>query len=98
MNEYLDWEVAKRAKSEGFKKLDLGAGVENLSIYKAKFDPVLEPYCIVERTDTLWEMGLRVKQTLRWRAKRESSGSKARPAIAEAAGAGANAEPKKPKK
>jgi hypothetical protein len=23
--EYLDWEIVKRAKSEGFKKLDLGA-------------------------------------------------------------------------
>jgi hypothetical protein len=53
VHEYLQWEVMKRAKSEGFTKLDLGGGVENLSRFKSKFDPVLEPYCIVERTDTL---------------------------------------------
>jgi hypothetical protein len=98
VNEYLDWEVAKRAKSEGFKKLDLGGGPANLSTYKAKFDPVLEPYCIVEKKDTMWKIGLRVRQILRWGANSQSSSSRARPASAEAAGAGANAEPKKPKK
>jgi lipid II:glycine glycyltransferase (peptidoglycan interpeptide bridge formation enzyme) len=53
VHEYIQWEVAQRAKSEGFKKLDLGGGVENLSRFKSKFDPVLEPYCIVEKRDTL---------------------------------------------
>ena len=91
VNEYLDWEVVKRAKSEGFKKLDLGGGASNLSIYKAKFDPVLEPYWILEKADTLYKIGLRVMRILRWRGKRESSSSQAQPVSAEAAGAGANA-------
>ena len=53
VNEYIIWEVAKRAKSEGFKKLDLGGGDENLSRYKSKFNPILEPYCTLEKRDTL---------------------------------------------
>jgi len=53
VNEYLVWEVVRRAKSEGFKKLDLGEGDARVSPYKAKFDPVLEPFCFVERIDTL---------------------------------------------
>ena len=53
VHEYIQWEVAQQAKSEGFKKLDLGGGVENLSRFKSKFDPVLESYCIVERRDKL---------------------------------------------
>jgi hypothetical protein len=98
VNEYLDWQVAKRAKSEGFKKLDLGGGPANLSTYKAKFDPVLEPYCIVERMDATWKIGLRAKQILRRGANGRSRSSRALPASAEAAGAGTNAEPRKPKK
>ena len=97
VNEYLVWEIVKLAKSEGFKKLDLGE--PGPSRYKAKFDPVLEPFCYVSKPDTLAKIvnvaypkltgsRLRVKQILRWRAKRESSSSRERPASAEAAGAG----------
>ncbi len=39
VNEYLIWEIVKRAKSEGFKKLDLGSSDEGLSMFKSKFDP-----------------------------------------------------------
>jgi CelD/BcsL family acetyltransferase involved in cellulose biosynthesis len=53
VTDYLIWELVKRAKSEGFKKLDLGPSDARLARYKAKFDPVLEPYCLVEKTDTL---------------------------------------------
>jgi len=53
VNEYLVWEVAKRAKSEGFKKLDLGPSDAGPSQYKSKFDPVLEPYWSLNKTDTL---------------------------------------------
>ncbi|MGZ4894166.1 MAG: GNAT family N-acetyltransferase, partial [Halobacteriota archaeon] len=53
VNDYLVWEFIKQAKSEGFKKLDLGALDERLSRYKAKFDPVLEPFCYVGKSDTL---------------------------------------------
>jgi hypothetical protein len=53
VNEYLDWEVTKRAKSEGFKKLDLGPSDAGPSQYKSKFNPVLELYWTVEKTDTL---------------------------------------------
>ena len=53
VNEYLDWEVVKRAKSEGFKKLDLGPSDAGPSQYKAKFNPALEPYWTLEKTDTL---------------------------------------------
>jgi hypothetical protein len=63
-NDYLTWEVVQRAKSEGFKKLDLGGGVESLARYKAKFDPVLEPFCLVERTDTLGKIVFFVSKNL----------------------------------
>jgi lipid II:glycine glycyltransferase (peptidoglycan interpeptide bridge formation enzyme) len=53
VNEYLVWEVVKRAKSEGFKKLDLGPSDAGPAQYKSKFDPVLEPYWTLEKTDTL---------------------------------------------
>jgi hypothetical protein len=56
VTDYLIWEVIKRAKSDGFKKLDLGESDERLSKYKAKFDPVLEPFCFVERVDALGKM------------------------------------------
>ena len=39
VNEYLIWEVVKRAKSEGFKKLDLGVSDAGPARYKSKFDP-----------------------------------------------------------
>ncbi|MGZ8874519.1 MAG: GNAT family N-acetyltransferase [Halobacteriota archaeon] len=51
--DYLIWEFVKQAKSEGFKKLDLTSGDARLNRYKAKFDPVLEPLCFVEKTDRL---------------------------------------------
>jgi hypothetical protein len=53
VTDYLIWELVKRAKSDGFKKLDLGETDSRLSRYKAKFDPVLEPFCYVWKTDTL---------------------------------------------
>ena len=76
--DYLIWEIIKRAKSEGFKKLDLGD--PGPSRYKSKFDPVLEPVCYVTKTDTLAKIAsftipklagsrLRVRRILRWRAK-----------------------------
>ena len=51
VNEYLVWEVVRRAKLEGFKKLDLGD--PGPARFKSKFDPVLEPFCYIRRTDTL---------------------------------------------
>jgi hypothetical protein len=51
VNDYLLWEVVKRAKSEGFKKLDLCEPDARLSRYKSKFNPVLEPFCFVDRID-----------------------------------------------
>jgi Acetyltransferase (GNAT) domain len=65
VNEYLDWEVAKRAKSEGFKKLDLGSSDEGPDRYKAKFDPLLEPFWTLEKTDALYRIGLRAMRSLR---------------------------------
>ena len=53
VNEYLDWEVIKRAKSEGFKKLDLGVSDAGPARYKSKFNPVLEPFLTLTKTDTL---------------------------------------------
>jgi hypothetical protein len=106
-NEFLIWQVIQHAKSEGFKKLDLGAPNERISEFKSKFDPVLEPYCYVEKSDALGKIArfayprlaysrLRVKQIVLRRSKHESSSSRARPAITEAVNAGANAEPTKP--
>jgi lipid II:glycine glycyltransferase (peptidoglycan interpeptide bridge formation enzyme) len=74
VHEYIQWAVAQRAKSEGFKKLDLGGGVENLSRFKSKFDPVLEPYCIVERMDTLGKTVNFAWKKLSW-AKKLASGA-----------------------
>jgi len=51
VTDYLVWEVIQRAKSAGFKKLDLGEVDAPLSRYKSKFDPVLEPFCYVDRFD-----------------------------------------------
>ena len=85
VNEYLDWEIVRLAKSEGFMKLDMCE--PGPSRYKSKFDPVLEPFCYVSKTDVLAKMAnvaypklvrsrRGVKQILRRRAKRESSSSK----------------------
>jgi CelD/BcsL family acetyltransferase involved in cellulose biosynthesis len=65
VTEYLTWEIVKRAKSEGFKKLDLGSTDEGPDRYKAKFDPVLEPFWTLEKTDTLYRIGLRAMRGLR---------------------------------
>jgi hypothetical protein len=79
-NEFLIWEIIQHAKSEGFKKLDLiGAWPQRLSRFKSKFDPVLEPYCDVEKTDALGEIAkfvskLRGKHILPRRSGRESNG------------------------
>jgi Acetyltransferase (GNAT) domain len=51
--EHLNWEVVKRAKSEGFKKLDLGVSDAGPARYKSKFNPVLEPFWTLNKTDTL---------------------------------------------
>jgi lipid II:glycine glycyltransferase (peptidoglycan interpeptide bridge formation enzyme) len=53
VNEYLVWEIVRRAKSEGFKKLDLGVSDAGLSQFKSKFDPVLEPFWTLKKPDTL---------------------------------------------
>jgi hypothetical protein len=83
VNDYLQWEIVRRAKSEGFKKLDLfGAPTQRISRFKSKFDPVLEPFCYVEKTDALGKIAtfagstlagsrLRVRQILRRRGGRE---------------------------
>jgi hypothetical protein len=57
VNDYLIWEVVRRAKSEGFKKLDLGLSDRRLFRYKSKFDPVLEPCYDVEKRDTRGKIG-----------------------------------------
>jgi lipid II:glycine glycyltransferase (peptidoglycan interpeptide bridge formation enzyme) len=56
VQEYLMWEVAKRAKSEGFKKLDLGSNDARFDRFKAKFDPALEPFLTLTKTDTLFKI------------------------------------------
>jgi len=69
VTDYLIWEVIRRAKSEGFKKLDLGEGDARVSPYKVKFDPVLEPFCFVERIDTLVKTLNFAWKTLGWAKK-----------------------------
>jgi lipid II:glycine glycyltransferase (peptidoglycan interpeptide bridge formation enzyme) len=65
VTEYLTWEIVKRAKSEGFKKLDLGSSDDGPDRYKSKFDPVLEPFWTLEKTDTLYRIGQRAMRSLR---------------------------------
>jgi len=109
VNDYLIWEVVKRAKAEGFKTLDLGTSHERLSRFKSKFNPELEPYCIVEKYDALGKIArftypklvgasLRVKQILLRRGNHESDSFGARPATAKAIDAGATQPPTKPEK
>jgi hypothetical protein len=72
VNEYLYWEIIQRAKSDGFKKLDMGTSNERLSPFKSKFNPVLEPYCYVEKSDALGKIAKFADQKLaglRWRVK-----------------------------
>jgi hypothetical protein len=85
-NEFLTWEVIQHAKSKGFKMLDMIGATwpPRLSRFKSKFDPVLEPYYYVEKTDALGKIAnfagsklagsrLRVKQILPRRSRRESN-------------------------
>jgi hypothetical protein len=65
VNEYLVWEIVRRAKSEGFKKLDLGEDDNRLFRYKTKFDPVLDPFWTLDKADTLYNSGRRVMRILR---------------------------------
>jgi hypothetical protein len=65
VTEYLTWEIVKRAKSEGFKKLDLGSSDDGPDRYKSKFDPVLEPFWTLEKTDTLYRIGRGAMRGLR---------------------------------
>jgi len=74
VNDYLIWEIVQRAKSEGFKKLDLGESDARISPYKAKFDPVLEPFCFVERANTRGKPVYFAYQKLSW-AKKLVSGA-----------------------
>ena len=74
VNDYFLWEIVQRAKSEGFKKLDLGEPDARHSPDKAKFDPVLEPFCFVERTNTKGKPVYSAYQKLSW-AKKLVSGA-----------------------
>jgi len=74
VNDYLTWEIVKLAKSEGFKKLDLGEADARLHQYKVKFDPVLEPCCYIERIDRLGKTVYFAYQKLSW-AKKLISGA-----------------------
>jgi hypothetical protein len=82
-NEFLVWEVIQHAKSKGFKKLDMiGAWPQTLSSFKSKFDPMLEPYCYVDKADALGKIALFVdsklgeKQVLLRPRVRESNGAR----------------------
>jgi hypothetical protein len=74
VNEYITWEFIKRAESEGFAKLELGPINPQLSRYKSKFDPVLEPLCFVERIDRLGKT-VNFAQKMRSRAWKLVSGA-----------------------
>ena len=62
--EHLNWEVVKRAKSEGFKKLDLGVSDAGPARYKSKFNPVLEPFLTLTKTDTLHKIHFAYKKLM----------------------------------
>ena len=71
---YLIWEVIQQAKSKGFRKLDLYEPDERHSPYKSKFNPVLEPFCFVERANTRGKPVYFAYQKLSW-AKKLISGA-----------------------
>jgi hypothetical protein len=83
VQEYLIWEIVRRAKSDGFKKLDLfGAPNKHISDFKSKFSPIIEPFCYVEKTDKLGKIvkfagsKLGEKQILRRRSGCASNGAR----------------------
>lgn len=54
-NEYFYWEMIKMAKSEGYKRHEnYGATSPRLNLFKAKFNPALEPCFYVEKKDGLY--------------------------------------------
>jgi hypothetical protein len=69
VRDYLLWEIVQQAKLEGFKKLDLGEPDARISLSKAKFDPVLEPFCFVERANTRGKPVYFAYQKLSWAKK-----------------------------
>lgn len=53
INEYRTWELIKQAKNAGYKRLDLGGGPKNLSMFKSKFNPTLEMYFTIDKKDNI---------------------------------------------
>ena len=64
VNEYLIWEIVQRAKSEGFNKLDLGVSDAGPARYKSKFNPILEPFWDLKKTDTLHKIYFAYKKLM----------------------------------
>ncbi|MFA7199062.1 MAG: GNAT family N-acetyltransferase [Methanoculleus sp.] len=53
-NEYLQWLLIQRAKSEGYRVFEnMGANNPDLAFFKAKFNPDLQMYFEIEEKDTL---------------------------------------------
>lgn len=52
-NEYITWELIKKAKDAGYRKAEWGGGPKNISRFKSKFDPILETYITIQKKDSL---------------------------------------------
>lgn len=56
-NEYIKWELIKKAKEEGFTRAELqGASIKHLCSFKSKFNPELESSYYLSRKDALGTM------------------------------------------
>jgi hypothetical protein len=55
VNEYMIWDLIKKAKEEGFSELEnLGADEKRLNPFKSKFGPSLLPYYYMVKRDALY--------------------------------------------
>jgi hypothetical protein len=54
VNEYMEWRLMQEAKSRNYRIFDFaGAGVKNISMFKSKFNPVLEVCYKAQKKDLL---------------------------------------------
>ncbi|HTY91876.1 MAG TPA: GNAT family N-acetyltransferase [Methanocella sp.] len=57
VNEYLEWEKIKAAKSEGYKCYEnWGGDMKRLNVFKSKFNPKLMPYYHVKKLDAVGKL------------------------------------------
>jgi hypothetical protein len=89
VNEYMIWDLIKKAKEEGFSELEnLGADEKRLNPFKSKFSPSLTPYYYMIKRDTLFRAASNTSEMLTRMAAGFRPGHLKGPSHAEAHAAG----------